>query len=135
MFSLGIAVKARAYPLSAPCRSEEMVAAEARADVTFSPVVAKLISNGLHHKCRLGRFAGSSRAAKARERMSLANQYVQPRLACLVGVGPITETVRSPVAGIPPVEATRLIRPTDEAIFGMVSESPGCNATEPCGFG
>ena len=31
------------------------------------------------------------------------------------------------------MEETKLVKPTDKAIFGMVSESPGRNASEPIG--
>jgi hypothetical protein len=31
------------------------------------------------------------------------------------------------------VEETKLVKPIDKAIFGMVSESPGHNASEPTG--
>ena len=31
------------------------------------------------------------------------------------------------------MEETNLVKPTDKAIFGMVSESPGRNASEPTG--
>jgi hypothetical protein len=32
-----------------------------------------------------------------------------------------------------PVEETKRVKPTDKAIFGMVSESPGRNESEPTG--
>ena len=50
-----------------------------------------------------------------------------------MGVSPIGARIRSPVAWIVLVEETKLIKPIDKAIFGMVSESPGRNASEPTG--
>jgi len=38
---------------------------------------------------------------------------------------------QTPVAWVATVEETNLLKPTDKAIFGMVSESPGRNASEP----
>ena len=60
-------------------------------------------------------------------------QCVQRRLACSVGVSPTGARVRSPVAWIARVEETKHVKPIDKAIFGMVSESPGHNASEPRG--
>ena len=37
------------------------------------------------------------------------------------------------VAWVAFVEETKRMKPTDQAIFGMVSESPGRNASEPSG--
>ena len=37
------------------------------------------------------------------------------------------------VAGVASVEETKRMKPTDQAILGMVSESPGRNASEPSG--
>src|SRR5215813_5772336 len=37
------------------------------------------------------------------------------------------------VAWVASVEETKRMKPTDQAIFGMVSESPGRNASEPSG--
>src|SRR5712691_4352600 len=37
------------------------------------------------------------------------------------------------VAWVASVEETKRMKPTDEAIFGMASESPGRNAREPSG--
>src|SRR5713226_4126841 len=37
------------------------------------------------------------------------------------------------VAGVASVEETKRMEPTDQAIFGVVSESPGRNAREPSG--
>jgi hypothetical protein len=39
--------------------------------------------------------------------------------------------VRNPVAWVAFVEETKRMKPTDKAILGMVSESPGRNASEP----
>jgi len=63
----------------------------------------------------------------------LANQCVQRRLACSVGVRPTRAIVRGPVAWIASVEETKRTKPIDKAILGMVSESPGRNASEPTG--
>ena len=60
-------------------------------------------------------------------------QCVQRRLAFSVGVNPTGARVRSPVAWIARVEETKHVKPIDKAIFGMVSESPGHNASEPTG--
>jgi len=60
-------------------------------------------------------------------------ECVQQRLACSVGVSPIKATVRSFVAWVAFVEETKRMKPTDKAILGMVSESPGRNASEPTG--
>ena len=60
-------------------------------------------------------------------------ECVQRRLACSVGDSPTGVRVRSPVAWVAPAEETNLVKPTDKAIFGMVSESPGRNASEPTG--
>jgi len=60
-------------------------------------------------------------------------ECVQRRLACSVGVSPTGARVRSPVAWIARVEETKHVKPIDKAIFGMVSESPGHNASEPRG--
>ncbi len=38
---------------------------------------------------------------------------------------------QTPVAWVATVEETNLLKPTDKAILGMVSESPGRNASEP----
>ena len=40
---------------------------------------------------------------------------------------------QSPVAWVAFVEETKRMKPTDKAILGMVSESPGRNASEPTG--
>ena len=40
---------------------------------------------------------------------------------------------RNPVAWVAFVEETKRMKPTDEAILGMVSESPGPNVSEPIG--
>ena len=41
--------------------------------------------------------------------------------------------VRNSVAWVAFVEETKRMKPTDQAILGMVSESPGRNASEPSG--
>ena len=56
---------------------------------------------------------------------------VQRRLACSVGDSPTGAKVRSPVAWVAYVEETKRMKPTDQAIVRMVSESPGRNASEP----
>jgi hypothetical protein len=53
------------------------------------------------------------------------------RLACSVGDSPTGERVRDPVAWVAFVEETKRMKPTDKAILGMVSESPGRNVSEP----
>ena len=53
------------------------------------------------------------------------------RLACSVGGSPTGGKVRTPVAWVAFVEETKRMKPTDKAILGMVSESPGRNASEP----
>ena len=53
------------------------------------------------------------------------------RLACSVGNSPTGGKVRNPVAWVASVEETKRMKPTDKAILGMVSESPGRNASEP----
>jgi hypothetical protein len=40
---------------------------------------------------------------------------------------------QDPVAWITSVEETKLMKPIDKAILGMVSESPGRNVSEPTG--
>jgi hypothetical protein len=53
------------------------------------------------------------------------------KLACSVGDSPTGGKVRDPVAWVASVEETNRMKPTDKAILGMVSESPGRNASEP----
>ena len=60
-------------------------------------------------------------------------QCVQLRRACSVGASPTGEEVRIPVAWIVSVEETKPVKLIDKAIFGMVSESPGRNVSEPTG--
>ncbi len=50
-----------------------------------------------------------------------------------MGVSPPGARVRSPVAWITSVEETNLVKLIDKAILGVVSESPGRNASEPTG--
>ncbi len=63
----------------------------------------------------------------------LAKECVQQRLVCSVGVSPTKARVRSLVAWVASVEETKRMKLTDKAIQGMVSESPGRNASEPIG--
>jgi hypothetical protein len=62
-----------------------------------------------------------------------ASECVQLRLACSVGDSPTGGKVRTFVAWVASVEETKRMKPTDEAICGMASESPGRNASEPSG--
>ena len=48
-----------------------------------------------------------------------------------MGDRPTGAKVRTPVAWVASVEETKRMKPTDEAILGMVSESPGRNVSEP----
>ena len=50
-----------------------------------------------------------------------------------MGVSPTKARVRSLVAWVASVEETKRMKLTDKAIQGMVSESPGRNASEPIG--
>jgi hypothetical protein len=50
-----------------------------------------------------------------------------------VGVSPTKATVGSFVAGVASVKETKRMKPTDKAILGMVSKSPGRNESEPTG--
>jgi len=50
-----------------------------------------------------------------------------------VGDSPTGVKVRSPVTRVACVEETKCMKPTDKAIFGMVSELPGRNKSEPTG--
>ncbi len=61
----------------------------------------------------------------------IGRECVQQRLACSVGVSPTGARVRSPVAWVTSVEETNLVKLTDKAVFGTVSELPGRNASEP----
>ena len=47
-----------------------------------------------------------------------------------MGDSPTGARVRSPVAWVAFVEETKRVKPTDKAILGMVSESPGRNVSE-----
>jgi len=55
------------------------------------------------------------------------------KLTCSVGDSPTGVEARSPLAWVVSVEETKRMKPTDKAIFGMVSESPGRNESEPTG--
>ncbi len=48
-----------------------------------------------------------------------------------MGDSPTGVKVRNPVAWVAFVEETKRMKPTDKAILGMVSESPGRNENEP----
>ena len=50
-----------------------------------------------------------------------------------MGVSPTEERIRILVAWIAAVEETKPLKPIDKAIPGIVSESPGRNASEPTG--
>ena len=50
-----------------------------------------------------------------------------------MGDSPTGVGVSIPVAWVVSVEETKRMKPTDKAILGMVSESPGRNASEPIG--
>ena len=50
-----------------------------------------------------------------------------------MGGSPTGVKVRNPVAWVAFVEETKRMKPTDKAILGMVSESPGRNESEPTG--
>ncbi len=63
----------------------------------------------------------------------VGHECVQRRLACSVGVSPTEERIRDLIAWIAPVEETKPVKPIDKAIHGIVSESPGRNASEPTG--
>jgi hypothetical protein len=58
---------------------------------------------------------------------------VQRRLACSVGDSPTGVKVRDLVAWVAFVEETKRMKPTDQAIVRMVSESLGRNVSEPVG--
>jgi hypothetical protein len=47
------------------------------------------------------------------------------------GGSPTRAKVRTPLAWVVSVEKTKRMKPTDKAILGMVSESPGRNESEP----
>jgi hypothetical protein len=64
----------------------------------------------------------------------VAEQCVQLRLACSVGVSPTGGKESGTfVAWVASVKETKRMKPTDKAILGMASESPGRNASEPSG--
>ena len=50
-----------------------------------------------------------------------------------MGDSPTEVRIRDLVAWIAPVEETNPVKPIDKAILGVVSESPGRNASEPVG--
>src|SRR5438874_11966672 len=55
------------------------------------------------------------------------------RLACSVGGESHRGKSRNPVAWVAFVEETKRMKPTDKAVVGTVSESPGRNESEPIG--
>ena len=55
------------------------------------------------------------------------------RLACSVGGESHRGKSRNPVAWVAFVEETKRMKPTDKAVLGTVSESPGRNESEPIG--
>jgi hypothetical protein len=61
----------------------------------------------------------------------VTRQCVQGRLTCSVGGKSHRGNSQSPVAWVAFVEETKRMKPTDKAILGMVSESPGRNASKP----
>ena len=63
----------------------------------------------------------------------LVRLCVQRRLVCSAGVSPVRVTIRSPVAWMAGRRETELLKPIDEAIVRMVSESPGRNESERIG--
>jgi len=58
---------------------------------------------------------------------------VQIRQICSGGTVPPEEKSATFAAWVASVEETKRMKPTDKAIFAMVSESPGRNASEPSG--
>ena len=63
----------------------------------------------------------------------VAWQCVQIRQACSVGDSPTEERVRPLVAWVTSLEETNAMKLIDKAIRGIVSESPGRNASELIG--
>ena len=61
----------------------------------------------------------------------VARHCVQGRLTCSVGGKSHRGNSQGPVAWVAFVEETKRMKPTDKAIHGMVSESPGRNASKP----
>ena len=61
----------------------------------------------------------------------VTRQCVQGRLTCSVGGKSHRGNSQGPVAWVAFVEETKRMKPTDKAILGMVSESPGRNASKP----
>jgi len=57
----------------------------------------------------------------------------QRRLACSVGDKSHRGKSRNPVAWVAFVKETKRMKPTDKAVLGTVSESPGRNESEPTG--
>ena len=87
---------------------------------------------GLHHHYeRMLHDARCGDVSSKRIAWVFGSECVQVRLTGSVGVSPTGGTVRTPVAWVASVEETKRRKPTDQAILGMVSESPGRNAREP----
>ena len=63
--------------------------------------------------------------------MNIREAVCPVRLTGSVRARPAGATVRRPVAWVASVEETKRRKSTDQAILGMVSKSPGRNATEP----
>ncbi len=63
----------------------------------------------------------------------IGRECVQLRLACSVGDSPTEVRIRNLVAWIAVAEETKSLKPIDKATRGVVSESPGRNASEPIG--
>ena len=63
----------------------------------------------------------------------LALRIRDARSQARMGDSPTGVGVSIPVAWVVSVEETKRMKPTDKAILGMVSESPGRNASEPIG--
>src|ERR1035438_3386901 len=61
----------------------------------------------------------------------VTRECVQGRLTCSVGGKSHRGNSQGPVAWVAFVEETKRMKPTDKAILGMVSESPGRNASKP----
>src|SRR4051794_25339594 len=71
-------------------------------------------------------------------RVSISSNFLDlsatsERLACSVGGESHRGKSRNPVAWVASAEETKRRKPTDKAVLGMVSESPGRNESEPTG--
>ena len=63
----------------------------------------------------------------------MGRECVQLRLACSAGASPAEVRIRNLIAWIAVAEETKSLKPIDKATRGVVSESPGRNASEPIG--